>query len=267
MLFAAPLLTGRATDVIAMGCREVGGTILLPALYCAEVADAIAATGCDVRCYDLMPDLSGPVLPLADDVRAVVWHHPFGRYVPPPRVPGVTLIEDACYSLRTTLAMPELAEPELMVFSPRKEFRWTDGGLAIGTRAAVLRDAVSPPGQDLVTRWHALDRRAEVTRGQAASAYAVRELSTLLPPGTSALGGDILTMLPLLSARRDDVIGALRASGVGAWCWRRPMAGCAPDATPWAWETWRRLVLVPVPTPGSPVYGLLASHDFEPWSR
>jgi hypothetical protein len=264
MRFAAPLLTRRATDIIAAGCREAGETVLLPALYCAEVADAIAAAGCAVRCYDLMPDLSGSPLPASAGARVLIWHHPFGRYLPPPRQPGMTVIEDACFSLRTTLTIPDLAEPELMVFSPRKEFRWADGGLAIGRRATDLHAAVHPPGQDLIARWHALDWRAEVARGQAASAYAVKELGALLPPG-GAPGRDILTVLPLFSARRDALIEALRAKGVGAWCWQRPMAGCTLEATPRAWEIWRRLVLVPLPEPGSPVYGLIKSLGFEPW--
>jgi GNAT superfamily N-acetyltransferase len=264
MRFASPLLTRRATDLIAAGCRDAGETVLLPALYCAEVADAIVAAGCVVHCYDLMPDLSGSPLPADAGARVLIWHHPFGRYLPVPRRPGMTVIEDACFSLRTTLAMPELAEPELMVFSPRKEFGWVDGGLAVGRRAKALYAAVDPPDRDLAARWHDLDWRAKVAQGQAASAYAVKELGALLPPG-GASDRDILTVLPLFSARRDALIEELRAKGIGAWCWQRLMAGCTREATPRAWSIWRRLVLLPLPLPGSPVYGLIRSLGFEPW--
>lgn len=253
-------LAHRATDLLAAACGQQGGTILLPALYCREVGEAIAATGCRVRCYELPPDLSAPLVVVTADVRVVIWHHPFGCYLPPPRL-GPVLIEDACFTLRTVLAMPAPPDPELMVFSPRKEFGWPDGGVAVGRLADAVR--VPPAAAGLVARWRAVDRTHEVDRGIAASRYAVAELGDRLP--AIVTGEQVLTLLPLRSGRRDQVIETLRAAGVGAWCWQRPMPGCTPGATPEAWTLWRDLLLVPTPTPGSPTYRLLDSLPLEPW--
>jgi hypothetical protein len=88
-------------------------------------------------------------------------------------------------------------------------------------------------------------------------------LGDLLPAPT--FGQEILTLLPLLSTNRDGAIDALRAEGVEAWCWQRPMPGCSAEKTPCAFWLWRRLVLLPVPPPRSFVYRLLSRHRFDPW--
>jgi hypothetical protein len=264
------LLAARATGILAASCRMFGrrasgqpATALLPALYCADVADAIRDGGCEVRCYDVPADLSAPDLPLADDVGAVIWHHPFGLYLPPPASCGPTMLEDACFTLHTVLGMSRPPAPELMVFSPRKLFGWSDGGLAIGSRMADV--AVSVPAADtgLAARWQALDLPRERARAAAASRHACARLGDRLP--LAGAGEQVLTVLPLLASGRDAVIATLRASGISAWHWQRPMPGCTPETTPRAWSLWQRLLLVPVPEVDSPTYRLLASLPLESW--
>lgn len=56
------LLTGRATEVLSAAADLVagpGGTILLPALYCVEVAEAIEAKGCRVGNLGVRDDAAG----------------------------------------------------------------------------------------------------------------------------------------------------------------------------------------------------------------
>ncbi|WP_435128927.1 hypothetical protein [Actinacidiphila sp. bgisy144] len=262
MTWDRPLLADRAKHLLAAACGQAGSGVLLPALYCAEVAEDIEAAGVPVRVYDLGADLAPVRLPTDDRFRTLVWHQPFGRWLPPPPRDDLTVIQDACFGLRTALGMAAPPAGPLVVFSPRKEFLWPEGGLAVGGGAARLRGAVGADAS-VGARWDRLDRAAEVARGLAADRAARTALGPLLPPRTVA--SEVLTLLPLLSATRDATIDRLRAKGVGAWCWQRPMPGCTADATPGARWLWERLVFVPTPAPGSPVYPLLAAQDFEPW--
>jgi hypothetical protein len=264
------LLSARATAILATSCRILGrrasgqlATALLPALYCAEVADAIRDGGCEVRCYDVPADLSAPDVPIADDVGAVVWHHPFGLYLPPPPSCGPAMLEDACFSLHTALGMPWRSTPELMVFSPRKLFGWPDGGLAIGSRMADVAASLPAADADLAARWQAVDLPGQGARAAAASRHARDRLGERLP--LAGFGEQVLTVLPLLAKRRDAAIATLRAHGISAWHWQRPMPGCTPETTPHAWSLWQRLLLVPVPEVNSPTYRLLGSLHLESW--
>ena len=264
------LLAARATGVLATSCRVLGrrasgqpATALLPALYCAEVADAISDGGCEVRCYDVPADLSAPDVPWAGDVGAVVWHHPFGLYLPPPPSRGPAMLEDACFTLYTVLGMPKLRAPELMVFSLRKLFGWPDGGLAIGSRMADVAASLPAADAGLAARWQAVDLPGEHARAATASRYARARLGDRLP--LAGADEQVLTVLPLLATGRDTVIATLRAHGISAWHWQRPMPGCTPEATPQAWSLWQRLLLVPVPEVNSSAYRLLGSLPLESW--
>jgi hypothetical protein len=164
------------------------------------------------------------------------------------------------------LAMPGPPAPELMVFSPRKLFGWPDGGVAIGRRTAALGASVGAASADLAARWQAVDLPGERDRAAAASRHARAELGDRLPPAAPAAAGEqVLTVLPLLASDRDEVIEVLRAGGVGAWHWQRPMRGCTPETTPRAWSLWLRLLLVPLPEVGAPAYRLLGSLPLESW--
>jgi hypothetical protein len=264
------LLAARATDILATSCRMLGrrasgqpGTVLLPALYCAEVADAIRDAGCEVRCYDVPADLSAPDLPLTSDVGAVIWHHPFGLYLPPPPSRGPTMLEDACFTLHTVLDMPRRPVPELMVFSPRKLFGWPDGGLAIGSRMADVAASLPAAEAGLAARWQAVDLPGERARAAPASRHARARLGDRLPLADA--DDQVLTVLPLLARGRDTAIATLRASGISAWHWQRPMPGCTKRTTPRAWSLRQRLLLMPVPEVDSPAYILLGSLPLEPW--
>ena len=212
-----------------------------------------AATTCPRTC----PHRTALADALADDVGAVIWHHPFGYYLPPPSLDGPVVLEDACFTLNTMLAMPGLPAPELIVFSPRKLFGWPDGGVTIGRRTAAVGASVGAASADLAARWRAVDLPGERDRAAAASRHARAELGDRLPPAAAC--EQVLTALPLLASGRNEVIEVLRAGGVGAWHWQRPMRGCTPETTPRAWSLWLRLLLVPVPEAGSPAYRLLGS--------
>ena len=264
------VLAGRATDILAASCRLLGrcaagrrATALLPALYCAEVADAIRDGGCEVRCYDIPADLSAPDVPLADEAGVVVWHHPFGLYLPPPAPDGAVVLEDACFTLHTVLGLPQRPASELMVFSLRKLFGWPDGGLVLGRRAAAMAAAVPAAERALIARWQAVDLPGQRARAAAASRHARDRLGERLP--LAGFGEQVLTVLPLLASGRDAAIATLRAHGISAWHWQRPMPGCTPGTTPHAWSLWQRLLLVPVPEVNSPTYRLLCSLPLESW--
>lgn len=264
------VLAARATDIVAASCRLLGrrapgrrAVALLPALYCAEVADAIRDSGCEVRCYDIPVDLSAPDMPLADEAGVVVWHHPFGLYHPPPTSDGAVVLEDACYSLHTVLGLPQRPTSELMVFSLRKLFGWPDGGLVLGRHAAAVAATAPAAEPALLARWQAVDLPSEWARAAAASRHARSRLGERLPPAPDE---QVLTILPLLARRRDAVTAGLRASGIGAWHWQRPMPGCTPTKAPGAWSLWQRLLLVPLPEVDSPAYRLLGSLPLESWT-
>lgn len=265
------VLARRATALLAAACggapREA---VLVPALFCAQVVDAIRATGASVRYYDVTPDLSPPYAALdaalGRDVGAVVWHHPFGVRHPPPDLPGVVVVEDACVALRTFAARSHdigRDARDVVVFSPRKELRWRLGGVAAGPAAAGLPVPRLRARAATSRQWHDLDVAAAVAAGRVATRAAAAALPGLLPPATA---DDVRSALPLLSGARDAAVRRLRAAGVPAWYWREPLPGLTARAAPVATELWRRLFLVPTPPPGAPEYATILATGPEPWS-
>ena len=266
------LFTVRATEIIAMACQVSGrSVVLLPALYCAEVASAIEQIGLRYRCYDLAPDLSCHPIALSAayerDVGALVLLHPFGlsRAVAEIQPPDQTIvIEDACHSLRTSwqgLGIGSIGH--LVVYSPRKEFGWPVGGIAEGPLAATLSHMI-PKAPAVELHWQEIDLDELVCEGLRATELASGILTDRLP---SLKRGEVLTALPLKSSQRDVMINRLRAKGIPAWRWIRPLKGAGPSQTPVAWALRQKLLLVPLPT-GSDLEGhldLLCKEKFDPW--
>jgi hypothetical protein len=269
---AGPLaFAPRATGMIAAACRLARRhVVLLPALFCFEVAEAIEAAGLAYRCYDVPPDLSDPwpglLAALDGEVGAALTLHPFGlrRPVPAARPADVLLVEDACHALRSAWRDGAgMGRGDLVVYSPRKELGWDSGGVAGGARVA---DLGLSPAPAVAAAWNATDLGRAAEEGRRVTEAACAALGDQLPRVES---GDVLLALPLLSRRRDDVIASLRAQGIGAWRWRRPLKGSGPRSTPGAWALRRRLLLVPLPTvPGPDLQQLLetvARAALEPW--
>lgn len=241
----------RATDIIVAACRSARRpTVLLPALYCAEVAAAVERAGLSYRCYDVPSDLA-PASPMIDlafgrDVGAVVTLHPFGLSRQPAdlALPADTLvIEDACHALRTLLGRPAAGQlAHLTVYSPRKELGWAEGGAAAGPRARTAAPGVAADPR-IEARWRRSDFDALAREGRRATLWAAAELSGKLPPLSSR---EVLLALPLKSVRRDATIERLRAHGVAAWRWKRPLKGTGPRRTPQSYTLRRKLLLVPL---------------------
>jgi hypothetical protein len=257
-------LAGRALDLLVELARPMRdrGVLLVPALYCAEVADALSSAGCALRSYDVPADLSPPRPAISTDVAGLVWHHPFGIWHPPPMVPpGVRVIEDACFSLRTLFARGHALGPWPIVTSLRKEFGWPAGGWLSDLTAPAPATAHVPA--DLARRWSRTCFGIELAAGLAATLAARAKLGTLLP----AVQDDrtVLTMLPLLSEQRDDVVHDLRSVGRPAWCWLRPMPGCTPDLTPDAWTLHQQMFLLELPEVGAETLDLLNKIRLKPW--
>jgi hypothetical protein len=252
-----------ATEALVDAVRPLRdlGAVLVPALYCSEVTREMEAVGCVLRCYDVAGDLSRPRPRIGADVAGVLWHHPFGWYHPVPEVPpGVTVIEDGCFSLRSLLELDRAHGAGPLVTSLRKEFGWRDG--------AWVRSASrlgGPPGDVLRSHWEEIGWAGTMATGRAATAAAFAALGPLLPARGD--GAPIVTMLPLRSLDRDRVVDELRAAGVEAWYWRQPIPGCSAAAFPQASELGKQLFLVRTPAPGSRVYAQLADCPLETWPR
>jgi hypothetical protein len=269
---SALLFASRATEIIATACQVSDrSVVLLPALYCAEVASAIEQIGLRYRCYDLAPDLSSHPIALSAaygrDVGALVLLHPFGlsRTVAEGQLPEeAVVIEDACHSLRTSCQSIAIGSiGHLVVYSPRKEFGWLAGGIAEGPLTPTL-SRLLPNATAVELQWKEIDLNELVSKGLRATALASEILTDRLPP---LKRGEVLTALPLKSLRRDAMINRLRAKGIYAWRWRRPLKGTGPTQTPIAWALRQRLLLVPLPT-GSELEGqldLLCKEEFETW--
>jgi hypothetical protein len=260
-----------AAQTLAWAVRRLaaGRTLLVPALYCPDVHARLAAAGARPRTYDVGWDLAGDPRSLARELGpgtgAVLWLHPFGRFVPPPAT-GVPVIEDGCFSLAEALRRPGAHEPAtLLVFSARKELRWTEGAVAAGPLARGLHGPGAPPpaGPAVARAWRTV--RAGAAAGpRALPVSRVREaLGDVLPAGHRPDGA--LSVLPLLSADRDGAVEALRAAGVSAWYWRDPLPGRDARRTPVAHELARRMFFVSVASRVPDVLTPLAGVPLERW--
>lgn len=271
---AGIVVASRATALLAAACALAPrSTALLPALYCEEVAAAIEALGLSYRCYDLEPDFGAPDRTVADamskDVGVVVVNHCFGLARPISRralSESTILVEDAAHALRTSWASSSIgALSDVLVWSPRKEFGWPEGGVARGNLAEGLSPKVES-SSSTASRWARLDLEAATRAGRSTTVLAVDALRDRLP---HVLAEEVLTALPLLSRRRDELIAELRAEGILAWRWLRPLKGTGSQRTPVTSALRRKLLLVP--TLDGPVMerclDLLLRADLEPWPR
>jgi hypothetical protein len=268
------LFASRATSIISETCRSARRTVvLLPALYCAEVATAIEKAGLSYRCYDMPSDLSSAssMIDLAydRDIGAVVAWHPFGLLRP---IHGLTLnrgtllIEDACHAIRTAVASSSLGDAgHLTVYSPRKEFGWPEGGIATGSLLRLVRRLVVPAPW-VEQRWEQSDIGKLASQGRQITRLAFAALPEKLPPLRK---DEVLSALPLKSTRRDATISRLRAKGIEAWRWVRPMKDTGPNRTPQAWALRRKLLLVPLPSSVEleRTLDLLSGEALEAWEQ
>lgn len=244
------LFASRATRLISAACRLAGGVVLLPALFCTEVAEAIEQDGLQYRCYDVPSDLSCCSAQIAGsiqrDVGSILTLHPFGLCRPfdiGASTPRVTVIEDACHALRTSILDSRIGRSgSLTVFSFRKEFNWAEGGLAMGLQAGPLRCLVrESPG--VAARWRRTDALQLAQLGLLATRTAKQALGARLP---ALQDHEVLTAIPLKSRRRDWCIERLRREGIEAWRWRGLLKGVGPRSTPQTCALQRELFLVPL---------------------
>jgi hypothetical protein len=241
----------RARDLIVAACADAcPRTVLLPALYCGEMVDAIEAAGMQWQCYDLTadltPDLDRQVLDRLAGPLCLIWCHPFGlsRTLPEAiRSSGATLIEDACHALRSRIGTDQWEPGVVTVVSPRKELGWPNGGVAFGVGS---RPSSYPPEAcDVRDRWRRLDLESAVAAGRAATRTAYAALGSYLP---RIAADDVLTYLPLLSWCPQRDVMELRANGIEAWRWLDSPCVRRPQDSPVASLVWRRLMLVPLPS-------------------
>ena len=245
------LFSVRATSILCAAARAAKGrTVLLPGLYCVEVAKAIERAQVPYRCYDVPESLeaAGPEIEeaLAPDVGAVVVLHPFGLARPPKlsRWPkGVTVIEDACHAARSARLGASIGQVgSLVVYSPRKELAWEYGGVAEGRYADPLAAWLESSGV-VERRWRCLNWAPLLDEGRAATERVVDRLGEFLPRVTTR---EILTALPLKSRYRDHAIERLQRDGMGAWRWRGSLRGADTERTPRAIRLRDELFLVPL---------------------
>ncbi len=266
------LFAARATSLIIAACRSVRRpVVLLPALYCAEVAAAIEEAGLRYRCYDVPADLSSAssMIDLAYDssIGSVVILHPFGlsRPLHDIALPGETLlVEDACHALRTALHDSAAGGGgDITVYSPRKELGWPEGGVATGPLVRSVKDGVAPAPQ-VARQWRRANIPALAREGRQATQLAAEVLADKLPLVSE---GEVLTALPLKSTRRDATINRLRAHGIMAWRWMRPLKDTGPKRTPQTWALRRKLLLVPLPSGAEleRTLDLLGKEPLEDW--
>jgi hypothetical protein len=266
------VFASRATEIIIAACRRARRrVVLLPALYCADVAGAIEAAGLSYRCYDVPSDLSSAsatiAAAIAPDIGSIVVLHPFGlKGSFDVTMPGETLlIEDACHALRTSCSTSEIgARGDVTIYSPRKELGWTDGGIATGPLARSLQNVLAP-APHVARQWRASGIEDLAREGQRWTQLAFRALGCFLPPLKQ---GVVLTALPLKSPERDSLIARLRARGIPAWRWIRPLKGTGPRLTPQAWKLRQQLLLVPLADDSGleRTLDLLSREPLEPWN-
>lgn len=252
-----------ADTAIARRCDSV----LVPALYCAEVVDSIIASGLSCVSYEINEDLSGRASELMALLergqRALVWLHPFGLIRPLPealRKAGAPIIHDCCHALQTVMHDPptsltsmNVSPSDTLIFSLRKGLARSSGGVRIqGVDRAQIEAVPGSPD----------DRWLDHLRSSALLADA---MSGFLP---SCVKGTILSHLPLLSETRDADIDYLRAQGISAWRWQRDIPGATTVRTPIAMQVSSRLFLVEVPRSSRTASGILPalqSRRLLPW--
>lgn len=266
------MFASRATDLIVAGCRHASGTVLLPALFCADVTDAIERAGLKYRCYDVPKDLSCPSreihYAMGRDIGTIIILHPFGLC----RIPdgltdrkGVVVLEDACFALRTAALDSRVGSiGDLTVFSLRKEFDWLEGGLARGPLSRALK-IPAPLDSAFEQQWRNIDVDSLVCAGLSTTQLARQRLGDRLPFVSDR---EVLTMLPLKSPRRDSVIERLRRKGIPAWRWIRRLKRMGPASTPEAWLLRSKLLLVPLPVEANieRTLNILVQENLQPWS-
>jgi hypothetical protein len=268
------IFASRATSLIVAACRTASQpNVLLPSLYCADVASALENAGLRYCCYDVPSDLSQASCMIEEaygpDIGVVVVLHPFGLMRLPNNLalPKKTLIiEDACHALRTAAGIPSLGSVgHLTVYSPRKELGWPEGGAASGPLTQSLNRAVEPATR-VASLWPQHDISALAREGLRATHLAAAALADKMPRLAES---EVLSALPLKSARRDETIRRLRAHGIAAWRWLREMKGTGPRRTPHAWELRRKLLLVPLCSGAklSRLLDLLRDEPLEPWEQ
>ena len=268
------LYSSRATDLIAGACRLAPRRlVLLPALYCTEVAEAIEAVGIQYRCYDVPVDLSSCSQQIIEasgsDVGSILVLHAFGLCRPfdPKSVPrDVLVIEDACHALRTSRLDGRIGQSgSLTVFSLRKELSWDEGGVAQGTLATILSELV-PQSSRVAARWRQTDKLRLAREGRIATSVIVQAIGSRLPPVGDC---EVLTALPLRSRRRDWCVERLQSQGIMAWRWRGRLKGIGSGSTPRAWALRQELFLVPLPVGPEidRVIKCLAQMPLTDWSR
>jgi hypothetical protein len=246
------LFASRATSLITGACKLAPRRlVLLPALFCTEVAQAIEAAGIQYRCYDVPSDLSSGSQQIADafdsDVGSILVLHPFGLCRPFDRnaaAGDVLVIEDASHALRTWRLDNRIGQSgSVTVFSLRKELAWDEGGFALGSHAAML-NALVPQSRRVAARWRKIDTLELAREGRVSTSVIAQALGSRLPPiGDS----EVLTALPVRSSRRDWCIERLRREGILAWRWRGGLKGVGSRSTPRAWALRQELFLVPLP--------------------
>lgn len=262
------VLSRRAQKLIVDSCMASGArTILVPALYCSDIVVAIRAAGLEVRYYDITPDLAPSVSSLdkrLDKGCAVIWHHPFGSYAAPPAYPGLLVIEDSCYSFRTISSLGiSYDQPELCICSLRKEFDLSVGGIAFGHMVDRLRPPRGGTDRQVLTEWSRIDLARWVKNGQVMTQLIREAMAEKLPPVTNS--ASVLSQIPLISARRDDIVAGLRAAGVPAWYWQLRTPDLTRNEAPVAWELWTRLFLVPLPHVDSRLLDMITCVPADRW--
>jgi hypothetical protein len=244
----------------ALACRAT--RVWLPGIYCPKVARALERLGLSLAYYDLDRDLTPqppPATVASETVELVVGLYPFGlaRDLPAHFLIGRAFVLDACHALRTVLngGGPSARGP--IVVSLRKEF----GGK--GLAWLVGEDETAHLARQSIGSLSHLCADAE--RGHAATRLAGAALGTRLPRVGER---DVLTHLPLLAVDRDAAVAALRAQGIEAWYWQRPLPVWSPDAVPQAARLRRSLLLVPVPyrqAETERLLDILQTLDLIPW--
>ena len=273
MRLADAVLCASATEAIvgAASAFAAGRTLLVPALYCHGLYRRLLVAGVHPRLYDVGPDLAGDSTSLMElrnehgaDIGAVLWLHPFGRFAPPPHGLEVPVIEDGCFSLASAIWTRTEYEPaDLLVFSARKEFRWRQGGLIVGSRAAEFGELSGRADEGVTRAWRGALDGTEHGPCALSAAEVIAALGKVLPGGYRS--ADMLSVLPLLAADRDHTVAALRAVEVNAWYWREGLPGRNPGHTPTADALEKRLFFVSVASAAPDLLGPLASASLQRW--